>query len=324
MLPPIPAELTVTPGFLQPLTPGNLSVGPSGTATITGSMTEVGGNGGVRFALASDTAGTPSVAGSLSEPHCVRGSVEGSNPAYTVCSVTYTAPALMPASSSVYIVGSVASSSTLSWTRVLLECNRNQQQSGNASGAALGSGAAGLLDGNNSDYDASLGQLSDCCGGTLGALLQDNAGNEYVLSNNHVLARSDQSPRRDNHSARIDRQWLHSVWRRTWNYTGGYADRVSGAQLRNQCRRRHCAGDCGSGRSAGKHSGAGSAAGRRDAGSSAARDLVDEWQGRTCLAGHDGGEERTHDGADLRGGFRIRCGCCPSTTSPTAPKRGML
>ena len=40
---------------------------------------------------------------------------------------------------------------------------------------------------------SSLGQLSDCCGGTLGGLLQDASGNQYVLSNNHVLARSDQS-----------------------------------------------------------------------------------------------------------------------------------
>lgn len=189
-----PAELTVTPGFLQPLTPGNLSVGPSGTATITASMTEVGGNGGVSFALTSDTAGTPSVAGSLSEPHCTRGSVEGSNPAYTSCTVTYTAPALMPASSSVYIVGAVTGGSALSWTRVLLNAtgvnsNPATHQSRLSVPVLLGSSTS-----NNSDYDASLGQLADCCGGTLGALVEDNAGVEYVLSNNHVLARSDQSP----------------------------------------------------------------------------------------------------------------------------------
>ena len=51
----------------------------------------------------------------------------------------------------------------------------------------------GSSSGNNSDYDASQGQLADCCGGTLGALLQDATGNQFVLSNNHVLARSDQS-----------------------------------------------------------------------------------------------------------------------------------
>lgn len=29
-----------------------------------------------------------------------------------------------------------------------------------------------------------------CCGGTLGALVQDSQGNQYILSNNHVLART--------------------------------------------------------------------------------------------------------------------------------------
>ena len=31
---------------------------------------------------------------------------------------------------------------------------------------------------------------SFCCGGTLGALVQDSQGVQYILSNNHVLARS--------------------------------------------------------------------------------------------------------------------------------------
>jgi len=191
------ASLTVTPGFLQPLTPGNLSLGAGGSVTISGSMTEVGGSGGIRFTLASDVAGTPSASGTISSPHCVRGSVSGSNPAYTVCSVVYTAPAVIPASGSVFIVGSVASSvtssPTLSWTRVLLNSdgissNPAGHQAHLAVPVQLGSSS-----GNNSDYDSNQGKLSDCCGGTLGALLQDNSGNQYVLSNNHVLARSDQS-----------------------------------------------------------------------------------------------------------------------------------
>jgi hypothetical protein len=199
------ALLTVTPGFLQPLTPGNLSLGPNGTVTVSGSMTEVGGTGGIRFALASDAAGTPvspaNSAGILSEPHCVRSSVKGPNPAYTVCSVTYTAPPAMAASGSVFILGSIldsglgsgASNSTLSWTRVLLNAsgissNPAAHQARLAVPVQLGSSS-----GNNSDYDSTLGQLSDCCGGTLGSLLQDSSGTQYVLSNNHVLARSDQS-----------------------------------------------------------------------------------------------------------------------------------
>ena len=191
------AALTVIPGFLQPLTPGNLALGSNGTVTVSGSMTEVGGSGGIRFALASDLAGTPTSAGSLSTPHCIRGAVEGSNPAYTVCSVTYTAPAIIAATDSVYILGSIAapgtSNPTLSWTRVLLNTagissNPAAHQTRLAVPVSLGSSS-----GSNVDYDANSGQLTDCCGGTLGALLQDASGNQYVLSNNHVFARSDQA-----------------------------------------------------------------------------------------------------------------------------------
>jgi len=199
------ALLTVTPGFLQPLTPGNLSLGPNGTVTVSGSTTEVGGTGGIRFTLASDAAGTPgspaNSAGALSEPHCARGAVKGPNPAYTTCSVTYTAPPVMAASGSVFILGAIsgsgfassASNPTLSWTRILLNAsgissNPVAHQARLAVPVQLGSSS-----GNNSDYDSSLGQLSDCCGGTLGSLLQDTSGTQYVLSNNHVLARSDQS-----------------------------------------------------------------------------------------------------------------------------------
>ena len=198
---PETARLTVTPGFLQPLTPGNLSVGPAQTVTITGSTTEVGGSGGIRFTLASDTTGTPSTAGSLSGTHCVRGAVEGSNPSYTVCSVTYTAPAAISASEPVYVLGTISGSSsdssatspTLSWTRVLVNAaginsNPASHQARLSIPVELGSSS-----GSNVDYDSSQGQLSDCCGGTLGALLQDTSGNQYVLSNNHVFARSDQA-----------------------------------------------------------------------------------------------------------------------------------
>jgi hypothetical protein len=191
------AELIVTPGFLQPLTPGNLSLGPNGTVTISGSMTEVGGDGEIRFSLATDAAGTAGGPGSLSVPQCVRSSIKGANPAYTVCSVTYTAPQAIPVSGSVFIVGAVTSrlgaDAKTSWTRILLNSsginsNPSAHQAHLAVPVLLGSSS-----GNNSDYDSSLGQLSDCCGGTLGALLQDTSGTQYVLSNNHVLARSDQS-----------------------------------------------------------------------------------------------------------------------------------
>lgn len=193
------AQVTITPGFLQPLTPGNLALGPGSSVTISGSITEVGGTGGIHFTLADGSSSTPRVearrsgSGSLSVPHCTRGAVNGPNPAYTVCSVIYTAPAIIPPSGSVFVVGSVTDSAKISWTRVLLttsgvSSNPATHQAHLAVPVSLGSSS-----GNNSDYDSAGGQLSDCCGGTLGALLQDASGNQYVLSNNHVLARSDQS-----------------------------------------------------------------------------------------------------------------------------------
>ena len=185
--------LTVTPGFLQPLTPANLSVGPNSSVTVSGSITEVGGSGGIRFSLASDTAGTPSTEGSLSPPVCARGSVSGPNPAYTICSVTYTAPAIIPASESVYILGSVASNPTGSWTRVLLNAAGISSDPTAHQNRLLVPVPLGSSSGSNADYDSNAGQLTDCCGGTLGALLQDTSGNQYVLSNNHVFARSDQA-----------------------------------------------------------------------------------------------------------------------------------
>jgi hypothetical protein len=45
--------------------------------------------------------------------------------------------------------------------------------------------------GNNADFDARGNTIADCCSGTLGALVADNTGRQYILSNNHVLARSD-------------------------------------------------------------------------------------------------------------------------------------
>jgi Peptidase family S64 len=50
----------------------------------------------------------------------------------------------------------------------------------------------------STQFGVSGGNINDitrrfCCSGTLGSLIQDSAGNKYILSNNHVLARSDQA-----------------------------------------------------------------------------------------------------------------------------------
>ena len=60
----------------------------------------------------------------------------------------------------------------------------------------------GSSGGNNNDYDTlrdgrGITNISNCCGGTLGALVEDAAGTRYILSNNHVLAESDQASNGD-------------------------------------------------------------------------------------------------------------------------------
>ena len=49
----------------------------------------------------------------------------------------------------------------------------------------------GSSGGNNTDYDTRGNQIVDCCSGTLGALIEDASKRPYILSNNHVLAKSD-------------------------------------------------------------------------------------------------------------------------------------
>ena len=50
----------------------------------------------------------------------------------------------------------------------------------------------------NNNYGVSGGNVNDitkrfCCSGTLGSLVKDSGGTQYILSNNHVLARVDQA-----------------------------------------------------------------------------------------------------------------------------------
>ena len=211
------AHILILPGFLRPIAPENLSLAANATATLTGSIAQVGGSAAIRFSLAAGPSGAAIAdPGTLSNQQCTRGAIDSPNPAYTVCSVTYTAPASVPAPTAVYIVGSVVSNpptltpaltpdltpaltqpltlpAARSSTLLLLnnsgiDSNPIAHQQRLALPVPLGSSS-----GSNSDYDTHHGQLTDCCGGTLGALLEDASGNQYALGNNHVLARSDQS-----------------------------------------------------------------------------------------------------------------------------------
>ncbi len=182
------AALTVTPGFLQPLTPENAAVGANGQVTITGFLAEAGGEEGISFALSNSATGSSGGLGTLGPTTCQRPSQ-----AFASCSVTYSAPPTVPSTGVTYVVATAGASSSKTAVNLLLNTagvasSPTVHQAEQLSPAELGSSG-----GNNVDYDPQGNQVADCCGGTLGSLIQDSNGHQYLLSNNHVLARSDQA-----------------------------------------------------------------------------------------------------------------------------------
>lgn len=179
--------LTLTPGFLQPLTPENAALGSSGTATITGYIAQAGGSLSIHYALASSPTGSSGGQGQLGDTSCHR-----SDTAFTWCTVSYTAPAAISSTGSTWLVARIGSASVAS-SQILLNTGgihssplaHEAQQN---STILLGSSG-----GNNKDYDVRDNQIVDCCSGTLGALVEDSSGRQYILGNNHVLARSDRA-----------------------------------------------------------------------------------------------------------------------------------
>ncbi len=182
------ATMTITPGFLQPLTPENVALGSGATSLVTGFIAEAGGSTGISYSLSSTPTGSSGGQGSLGTTNCVRNAS-----AFTYCTVTYTAPTPVSATATNYIVATVGASSSKEASEVLLNTagitsNPATHQVQMATPISLG--ASG---GNNNDFDTKGNQIRDCCGGTLGALIQNSGGTQYILSCNHVLARSDQA-----------------------------------------------------------------------------------------------------------------------------------
>jgi hypothetical protein len=182
------ATVTVTPGFLEPLSPENVALGGSGTVTVTGYIAEAGGSIGINYAVSNSATGSSGGAGLLGSTSCTRSSSE-----FTHCSVTYTAPGTISATAATYVVGTIGTSSSKTASQVLLNTagissNPATHQTQLATPILLGSSG-----GNNNDYDTQGNQIVDCCGGTLGSLIQNSSGTQYLLSCNHVLARSDQA-----------------------------------------------------------------------------------------------------------------------------------
>jgi len=186
------AAVTITPGFLQPLSPENVALGSGGGATITGYIAEAGGTTGINYAVSSTSTGSSGGQGSLGATNCTR-----SNNAFTYCTVTYSAPTAVSSTAATYVVATVGASASKESAEVLLNTegigsNPSTHQSLENTPISLGSSG-----GNNNDYDTTVqnGQtyITDCCGGTLGSLIQSSSGTQYILSCNHVLARSDQA-----------------------------------------------------------------------------------------------------------------------------------
>ncbi|HLY04673.1 MAG TPA: hypothetical protein VKR31_02895 [Rhizomicrobium sp.] len=179
--------LTVTPGFLQPLTPENVALGTNGAITVTGYLAEAGGTGGISFALADTPTGESGGQGTLSTPNCER-----SEKAFTQCTVTYTAPAAISSTGVTFLVA-MAGAASKTHLEVLLNTAGVASNPAGHQGEFPGPAMLGSSGGNNNDFDLTGNTVVDCCSGTLGSLIQDASGRQYLLSNNHVLARSDQA-----------------------------------------------------------------------------------------------------------------------------------
>ncbi len=180
------ALVTITPGFLQPLTPENMALGANGSVTVSGSLALAGGGAGIHFALANTANGAGGGQGSLGLTSCQR-----SNKSFTSCTVTYTAPATIAATEVTYLVASAEGAPGKTEAEILLNTAGVSSNPAAHQGPLATLMPLGSSGGNNNDFDAKGNTIADCCSGTLGALIQDNSGKQYLLSNNHVLARSD-------------------------------------------------------------------------------------------------------------------------------------
>jgi hypothetical protein len=286
------AVLTVTPGFLQPLTPENAALGANGQVTITGYLAEAGGSTNIEFALANTATGTTGGQGSLGPTNCQR-----SSQAFTFCTVTYTAPVSVPATGATYVVATVGGSAARAESAVLLNPAGISSSPATHQAQLAGPVQMGSSGGNNNDYDTQGSQIVDCCSGTLGSLLRGSDNNQYLLSNNHVLARSDQASVGDAIVAPglIDNNCT------PWG-DGPGATPVATLTGWLALNSKQTNADAAIGRRGPlrQHSRTGCAPGRRHAGRCASRHLLKRRQGRERAAGTDGGQERPDHWVDLR------------------------
>jgi hypothetical protein len=188
------AVISVTPGFVQSLLPENAALSAGGTLEATAEIAEVNA-GSVEWSLS----GSPSASSDTGNLGIIdHMSCQHSLDQFTTCKVSYTAPSSLSAASAVYLSAAVNGTAATSPLKILL--NNDGLNSSPSTNQSLQNGAISLgsSGGNDNDYDTYLDHsgnpyIADCCGGTLGALVEDTAHNQYILSNNHVLAESDQA-----------------------------------------------------------------------------------------------------------------------------------
>ena len=120
--------LTLTPGFLQPLTPENAAIAAGGSITVTGYLAEAGGAGEIHFALSNSPSGDSGGEGALSATSCQR-----TRRAFTTCSVTYTAPTAVSFTGVTYVVATLPGSNRKNRNCRSSQCRWRFQQSRHSS-----------------------------------------------------------------------------------------------------------------------------------------------------------------------------------------------
>jgi hypothetical protein len=114
----------------------------------------------------------------------VNGVMGGNSTLGTIASGVYTAPAAVPSPATVTVTAVAQASISVTKSAAVLVVAANPNQQAQAIPVKLGTS------GGNANDSSVQSNLIYCCGGTLGSLVQRN-GTYYLLSNNHVLARSD-------------------------------------------------------------------------------------------------------------------------------------
>ena len=114
----------------------------------------------------------------------VNGIAGGNSNVGTITSGVYTAPAQVPNPTSITVTAIAQADTTRSKSASVLIVATNSNEQAQNLPIKLGTS------GGNAKDSSVQGNLVYCCAGTLGSLLQRN-GTYYILSNNHVLARSD-------------------------------------------------------------------------------------------------------------------------------------